>query len=425
MKRTITLGGLASLNLILVFIYQWYIISFFGASSTSDSFFAAMAVPQVIMAIVSSTVVQVLVPGLSVEYGTEKKKICWSLLQLLGIVAIVFFSFLIATAQFWMPLIVYGFDQDSKILTISLVQIQLIGIGFAVIVCVLQAYHFSNNRFIVVEVYNFIANLTCFGFLLLFLTESNIIIAAWGLVLRQLLQVILMIWAVGRYQKPEYRHSAIRTSWERIKPLLFGATFYKTDIILDRFLASLTTAGNLSIFHLAQQLYNAGNVVLNKSITSPSVPMLAKNAHEGNWAGTRNILRKKLLLLGLIVSVVLAIQLFFGESILFHIFAFKNFGQEEVFKLWQILLCLTGVLIGGAIGQQLSSSFYAQGETIIPTKVGIVGYIFGIIFKIVGFYFWGIFGLAAGATFYYLLNSVVLYFMLNKTLSNKQLYSAT
>ncbi|MBA3317312.1 MAG: hypothetical protein H0T50_04390 [Gemmatimonadales bacterium] len=97
-------------------------------------------------------------------------------------------------------------------------------------------------------------------------------------------------------------------------------------------------------------------------------------------------------------------------------FGHGRFGPEAIGQLWWLLIALGGVWVGGAAGQILGPAFYAQGDTRTPTRVGSIGFTLAIVLKIAGFYFFGIWGVAAGYSVQYAVSSVALYVLLERRL---------
>jgi putative peptidoglycan lipid II flippase len=100
--------------------------------------------------------------------------------------------------------------------------------------------------------------------------------------------------------------------------------------------------------------------------------------------------------------------------VLATIFHRGQFTPVAIEHLWWLLLLLSGVWVGGAAGQILSTSFYAQGDTRTPTLVGVAGFSVAIVLKVVAFRRYGIEGLAVAASLYYLLNAAVLLICLRR-----------
>jgi len=129
----------------------------------------------------------------------------------------------------------------------------------------------------------------CFAFLLLIwaLPRFGVVAAAWIGTLRMAMQTLLLAPGMGIPVRLDLRSAAIHQAWQRIKPLLLGTAYYKTDPLIDRFLLSAASSGSLSLYYLAQQIYSAASQVLNKTIAAPLVPVLSMLHKAGDKAGFR------------------------------------------------------------------------------------------------------------------------------------------
>lgn len=415
-RLTAALGGVAGLNVVLSFLYQWYVLVQLGPGRQTDALFAGMMLPQVVLAVVAGSLSHVLVPLLATEDGDTFRRDAWTFLQSIGL----FFGgcalLLGVLAPIWVPLTVPGFDSASTALTIHLVRIQLIGMVLTGATGVAWAAYHARQRFLWAEVSPLLAGVICFPLLVVGLPRIGVAAAAWVLVIKVALQMLLLLPGLGRYHLPSWRTPAVHEAWRRLRPLLLGTTYYKTDVIVDRFLASMAPAGGLSLLHLSGQLYGAGHQVLNTAIAAPMVPRLARQAHDQDWSGFRQVGRQRLMLVLAITGAAVVAALLVGRPMLTLIFGHGRFGAEEITQLWWLVLAMAGVGIGGAAGQILSLSFYARGDTTTPTRVGVAGFTLGIFLKIGGFYLLGVVGIALGATLYYLLNALLLHGFLGRQL---------
>jgi len=418
-RLAVILGGLAGVNILLAFFYQWYVLITIGPGWQTDAFFAGMAVPQLFLAVVTGSMTQVLVPLLATEDLDNFYKEAWSFFQgigfIFGILAVLFF----VTATTWVPWTVPGFDSETKLLTISLLRIQLVGMVFMALNGVAWSVYHSRQKFVWAEISPLLGTLGGFAFLLWGLPRFGIIIAAWATVLRAAIQTILLLPGMGGYRAPDWRTNTIREAWRRLYPLLLGSTYYKTGDLVDRFLASMAPAGQLSLLHFANQIYMAGNFILSKAFAAPMVPLLAKRASEREWFSFRKIVSNRFRwTLGITLAVFICI-LFSGAPVLSFLFGYGRFTIGEVLTLHWLLVALVGVWVGGALGQILSSSFYAKGNTRTPTKIGVFGFTIGLGMKVVGFLYWGILGIAVGTSLYYLLNAFLLKLALQQSLNKR------
>jgi len=81
--------------------------------------------------------------------------------------------------------------------------------------------------------------------------------------------------------------------------------------------------------------------------------------------------------------------------------------RDNVHMLWLIMVALGGFFIAGAMGVITSKTFYAMGDTRTPTRMSIVTYTLYIPAKVLGFYRYGLVGLAVVTSAYLFLNLVI------------------
>jgi putative peptidoglycan lipid II flippase len=394
----------------------WYVITRLGVGIETDAFFASAALPQLVFSLATFSLTQVLVPLLATESGQSFRRDAWSLfLGVSGIFCIIAVVLFLA-AQYWVSLIVPGFSQEARQLTITLTRIQLLAmIGNASIV-VLWSTYYARQKFLWTELSSLIANSIGLIFLFATLPRYGIFYAAWATVLTLALKIMLLIPGLGRWERPQWDSYFMRESWRRVKPFLLGQTYAKSDPLIDRFLTSLTIAGNLSLLYIGQQVYSSANLVMSKAISAPSVPPLAIAAKAADWPTFRRIYRHRVAwTLGTTVAATFALFAV-GEPLLRLMIGHGGITAAKVHQLWWILLALSGVLIGGTSGQVISSAFYAIGDTRTPTMLFIITYTIYIPIKILVFLKYGVLGLAAVTSIHLALNFLLQLVVLERTL---------
>jgi putative peptidoglycan lipid II flippase len=406
-KLSITLAGLAFCNAVLAILLPWYVVTRVGVGIESDAFFASGALPQLIFLVASFALSQVLVPLLATEDEGNFHRDAWGFF--LGISG--FFSLLalvlFITADYWVSLIVPGFSASARQLTVSLSRIQLLGMVGNASVAVLWSIYYARQKFIWPELSSTLANALALVFLFWTLSRFGVAAAAWATVLNLGLKVALLFPGLGRWQWPQWDSYAIKEAWRRIKPFIFGQAYSKTDPLIDRFLTSLTTAGSLSLLYIGQQVYSALTLITNKAISSPTLPRLAISAKQGEWRTFRRTYHHRLLWMIAIALALCAGLYFFGEPILRLMIGRGGITSGNVHRLWEILLALSGIMIGGAAGQIIAVGFYAMGDTRTPTMLFIFTYTIYIPLKILVFLRYGVIGLAIAASVQVIVNSLV------------------
>ena len=415
MKQAFQLALLSAANIGLTFFFQWYVLTELGASSETDALFAGMTIPTLALAVISGSLIHVLVPLLAGENQQDLRRNAWTFATLIGGFFGALALLLAATATWWVPLTVPGFDLSTQTLTIALTQIQLIGMVLAAINGVQSAAYHAQQKFLWADFAPVFAGGLTIPALMWALPRYGAIGAAWLTVARLAIQTLLLAPTLGRPCKPHINSPAMTQAWKRIKPLLLGTAYYKTDPLIDKLLLSSTSSGSLSLYHLAQQICGAGSQILSRAITNPSIPALSTLHKSGKPTQFRHIYLKKLTELIFVSGLAMVVMLTVGEDALRIILGHGNLTEEKLRELWWMMLWLGGVLVGGALGQLSSSSFYALGNTTTPTKIGIYSYTGYIPAKILIFLTFGIPGLALSSSAFAVANFMLQHAQLKRT----------
>jgi putative peptidoglycan lipid II flippase len=414
MRQPLLLGVLAASNIGIAFLYQWYVLVQLGPGVETDALFAGMTVPQLALAVVSGSLMHVLVPLLAGEPADRFRHDAWGFFVLVGALFAAIAVLLYVFAQYWVPLTVPGFSDAGKGLTVHLTRIQLVGMVFAALSGVQAAVYHARQRFLWVELAPLLTGTLGLVPLVVLLPEYGVEAAAWITTLRFVLQTLLQMPGMGRWTMPDLKSSTVQDAWKRIKPLLWGTAYYKADPLVDRFLLSMSGSGNLSLFYLAQQIYGAGAGVVSKAIAAPLVPRLSLLHKAGDHPAFRRAYRRKLWQVGLLTGSLLLIVVAFGDSLLRLLVGHGAVTEVNVRTLWLIMVALGGMFVGGAMGSITTSSFYARGDTRLPTRLGMITYTIYIPIKIMAYSLGGVLALAISVSAFYLLNLLLQYFCLNE-----------
>jgi putative peptidoglycan lipid II flippase len=414
-KQTIQLGTLSVLNIGIAFLFQWYVLTQLGPGVETDALFAGMTLPQLVLAVISGSLMHVLVPLLAGEDEDKLRHDAWGFLFLIGGLFGLLAIILYVTATWWIPLTVPGFSYAGKVLTVELTRIQLIGMVFSAINGVQWATYHARQHFVWAEVTPILASTFSLLLLILTLPHFGVVAAAWIGTMRIALQSLLLAPGMGRPVWPDLKSTSLQKAWKRIKPLLFGTIYYKTDPLVDRFLLSTASSGSLSLYYLAQQIYTAASQVLNKAIAAPLVPLLSKLHKAEDSKKFKRAYNQKLLQVGVICFFVLLTLGLFGKATLNFLLGYGDVSAKNVKELWWIMIWLSGVFVGGTLAQISSSSFYAKGDTKTLVRISMISYTGFIICKVVAFYFWGILGLSIATSMYYLTNLSLQVYLLERS----------
>ena len=388
-------------------LMPWYVVTRMGVGIETDAFFASGALSQLIFLVASFSLTQVIVPLLATEDEKTFQRDAWGLFLAISGVFVLLSAGLFVTAPYWVSLIVPGFSAEALRLTVMLSRIQLLGMIGNALVAVLWSVYYARQRFLWAEVSSVLANVVALVFLYWTLARYGIVAAAWATVLNLGLKVGLLMPILGRWQKPNWNSYAIKEAWRRIKPFVLGQTYAKSEPLIDRFLTSLTTAGNLSLLYFGQQIYSAINLVIVKAVSTPTVPRLAIAAKNRDWRSFRHVYRERLIWILVIAITSSSVLFFIGEPVLRLMIGHGGISTQNVHMLWWIMVALAGLLIGGTAGQVISTAFYAIGDTRTPTMLFIGTYTVYIPLKILVFLRYGVIGIAVATSVHMTVNFLV------------------
>lgn len=415
MKQILLLSSMSAVNIGIAFLFQWYVFFYLGPGPETDALFAGMTIPQLVLTVISASLMHVLVPMMAGESDKKLKEDAWNFFYLITVLFGALAIILYITSALWVPILFPGFEDDLIQLTIDLTHIQLLGMVFSAVNGVQLATYHAKQHFILPEFSLVLTGLVGISLLIWALPRYGVLAAAYINVLRFALQTIILMPFLGKPTSPDLTNENILQAWKRIKPLLIGTTYYKTDPLIDRFLLSTVTPGTLSLYYIAQQIYGAAHQVFNKAIITPFVPSLSQCYKLGDHRLFMASYYRKLLRTSMLIFLSFLTIAVFGWVITeyFHL-TLGHSGDDDLRQLWWILIWLGGMYIGGALGLVTSSAYYASGNTSTPTKVSVFSYTIYIPVKVICFYFFGVVGMAISTSVYYLINLFLQIYLLRK-----------
>lgn len=416
MRLNLSLGALAAANLVIGLASQWYVVTRLGVGVPTDALFAGMAVPQLVLEIVSGSLMHVLVPLLASEEPERFRRTTWALFMGIGALFSALAVLLAISAPWWIRAMLPGFSPEAVTLTVSLTRIQLLGMVSTALLSVLWSAYHARSRFLWAELAPVFAGVVAFALLVVALPRYGISAAAWANVARTALVAAMLLPGLGAWRRPDWRSPELALTWQRLRPLLVGTSYYKADPLVDRYLASMAPAGGLSILYIGRQIWGAAGQIANRAIASPMVPLLAARAKAGAWLEFRSGLRERLLWAGAVTGAGYAVFLAVGRPVLRLLIGHGGVSAGNVIDLWWVMVGLGGILVAGTMGQLTSAAFYSCGDTKTPTRVGIITFSLYVPAKIAAFFSFGLMGVAVATSVYFAVNLVVQLLLLDRAL---------
>lgn len=410
MTHTLTLGTLVTLNLLFGVLVQGLVILLIGPGPETDALFASLTIPQLLLVLTSGPSARVLLPLFSrAPDEATVQGAAWTLLQVIVAVVATFAGALAAAAAFWVPLLFPGFDAATRALTITLTRLQLAGVVLTAAVTVLAAFHQSRGRFIRVEGGLLLGTAVAALLMPIGVRTFGVGGAAVLTILQAGLQGLGLLRGLGRWQRPDWRAPAVADLGRAVVPLIAGALVYKNERTVDRWLASFTSGGNLSLLALAHQGCASATVLVHRVATAPLVPALARHHASGEIVAFRQVYRRGARRLSVITGALWAAGAIGGWFVLPWLPRVGGLTPDDLRAFWVVGLALGGYLVGAGCGQILGAAFYARGDTMTPTRVGLGAFAVSVPARALGLALWGAPGIALGSSLYHVVNAVILF----------------
>lgn len=389
---------LVALNMLAVFLMQLVIFARLGVGTITDVFLAAGAVPQFALGILAAIAASVLVPFFAGESRDQQAADAWRLIVVFGAVFLLAAGVLVLAADLWVNWLFPGFAPEMAELCVSLAKIQLFAMVFSAANSVVTALFQANGRFVTIELLTLGVLGSVVAGLYFTLPVYGIHAAAWIVALASLAQSVLLLPMLGRPRFAPGASNRLKPVWYRLRHVLTANLYYKSDILVDRYLLSMAPPGGMTLFSLAQQIYGGASSVFGKVWGNTAIPHLAECAKKGDYAAFRRMYRRGCLRLLLSSTLVYLAVLQVGAPLLKIALGFANLSEVRVEELVLLLAYLGGTLVFASLGVIVTGAYYALGDTRTPTYFSMASFSLFVVFKIYAFQQFGVVGIALAAS---------------------------
>jgi len=411
-RLTLGLSGVTALQIFASFSIQSVVIAAIGVGAESDALYAGATLWQLVVAIAVDPFTYAVVPMLAPKREQELRQHGWQIFLTVTVVALALSALLTLAIPLLVPLMVPGFSGAQKALAIRLSEIQVWGIVGTAAYALLTGLHQVRNRFLRPPIAMLICSVAGLAVLVWKLLVYGVTLAAWVQLFVMIIPAVLLIRVLGRPTLPQDLEP-VKELWRQMRPIMFGSAYYKSSVLADRWLGSFLPPGSIVILDFVQRTYGAVARVMNEGIVTPIVPQLARLASEQDWQGLRALHRRKLKEMLLINAAILAglfalraesNHLAFASGI--HI---ANVGPGAIHQIIRTFVSMSGLLLCSGLNHSFTMAYYAQRNTITPTKIWTLTWTLGLGGKVVGFLLAGLTGIAASISLQSVINCLLLW----------------
>ena len=409
--QSLSLAVLSAANIAITFIIQLITFNIIGAGDATDALFLGLAIPTLFLSVTVTALNNVLVPMFSGKDKDDVKRIAKTVTLVICGLGVVITCVLYLSIDLWLPLIANGFNQQKLELARGLTSIQLSVIPLAILYSIQWSILNGQKRHIEAEMSPALVNLFLLPILVVLLYKHGVWVIAAAYPIRILIQNIFLFMFIGKgyIGVSKVSHSDLILVWRKLKPIMLGSIYYKSEPVIDRSLLSNTPSGSLSLFFLAQQIYSALSQIIVKAIVTPNIAKMSECYNKNMADDFNRIYKQSILKIIFVLAITLVLFFLFGENLSGVILNLKSHGYNSTNQLYIIMSMLFGSFVGNVLGSLASSAFYARGNTKTPSYMSMLTYTIYIPVKIYVFLHFGINGLAITISVYSLINRLLLF----------------
>jgi peptidoglycan biosynthesis protein MviN/MurJ (putative lipid II flippase) len=421
MRLNIGLGSVAALQLAAGLAMQLVIIRSLGAGALTDAWVAAQTMPLVTFSVIAVAFQGAWQSRLATlddsEYGrvVTQQAAHGQLMLVYGLTVLV----LCLGSTWWTRLLFPGLPQPQHALVVQMSQLLLAGAYLNGHAALFATALRGRDRFLVAEVVTLASTLAAIAAVTLLIDNVGISGVAWISLARSALAVGVLYFFAGRPTPSLAAGWRDAESWKQLRPILAGASIYKCAPLVDRYWSSLAPMGGLTVFNLLQTGMAALGTVIERSISMPVAPRLARLAQSGDWTSMHQLLRQTMKrgawATGCVAALIAAMYpvwpMLLGPLL--------KLDSTALRESWLTAVLLCAFLYPASVGSTVVSSFYAIADAKTPVMVGVAGFVVSIVVKALGFLYAGLPGLGAAVALYYLGNMAVMLWLLDRRLATK------
>ncbi len=398
---------------------------FGGQESQLDAYFAAFVIPDTLFQLlITGALSAAFIPVFS-KYlkkdEAEASEIASGTITIISALFIVLITIFFLLSTQISGLLAPSLDAENLLLLSRLLrffllaQIFFAGSGF------LTAIIQSHQRFLVPAISPIVYNLSIIGGIVFLSPYMGIFGPAVGVILGAFLHLIIQLplaYKLGfRFHIPtNLTHPGIIQILRLMPPRSLTLVVGQAERFVAVFVATGLTAGSLTIFNFAKQLYLLPVTLFGTTIGQASFPTLSKEMASENNEEFRQTIRASILQVLYFTLPAAVIVLILRLPVVRIAYGAKNFPWDATLLTGKIVALLSLAIPSLSINAVLTRAFYAMHDTKTPLGISFIGALMTAIFGIIlaqtmGL---GLLGLAAVITIVNAFQSTALLVGLNK-----------
>jgi putative peptidoglycan lipid II flippase len=370
------------------FVREKVFAHYLGNSDAAGIYRAAIRIPNILQnlfgeGVLSASFIPVYARLLAHEDEETAGRVAGIVASLLAIAIAICVLVGILLTPWLLIVIAPGYKGEIRELTILLVRIMWLGVGFLVLSAWCLGILNSHRKFFLSYVAGVFVNVVIIATLAIFGGHTNdrslVIIAAWGLVGGSFAQFMIQLPIVFRYAK--HLRFAIDTTLEPVRevirnftPVVVGKGVVQLSGYIDNLLATLLGTAAVSALSYAQIVNMLPISLFAMSVSAAELPQMSglRGSDEEIAAAMQKRLLRGLRQIAFFVIPTVVAFVAIGNVIVAALFQGGRFASQDTLLVWYILVGSTIGLLAVTLGRLYSNAFYALRDTRTPLRFAMI-----------------------------------------------------
>lgn len=413
---------------VIGFLRDVFISAYYGASISSDAYFAANIIPSVIFGALISSALVYFIPIYSDNFINKDResanKYANNILNILLILSVILTIVGVTFADSFITLSAPGFDAEKHNLAVQLCRILVCSFVFNAISLTYTSISNYNKSYFTPQLVPIISGTCVILGIIMFHNTIGIFAVAISTVFATIIQVFIQYYSVRRFFKfkfyidlksPEIKKMMILTA-----PIFLGMFVDQLNLFVDSILCSRLPTGSLSALNYAQRLLFTINGVFATGIITVLYPYFADFASKGEHESVVVYLNKTLQTISIITIPIIITIFIESESIIKVIFFRGAFNEDALFLTSKVFVFYSIGLVFLGFREVYTRIFYVYNDSKTPFIIGIVAAVTNIALNFILVKPLGVGGLALATSISCLVSS----FLFSIFIKRKSFYRA-
>lgn len=423
-KATLIISLGALFVKIFSFINNLIIAYYFGQGPETDSFFASIIIPTIIVSILIGAFENSIIPVFSkIDTENERNDFVNQLVTIFSIALLFITILLIFVSPTILKITTYGFDANRTKLVVSLAKISFWSILFQGLSGVIISLLNANKRFTITSITGSAIPILMIIWMVL-KKDLGIFSVPQGLIMGAFVQSVILVFILFKNIKPK-----LDLKWNphftkilhNFKYLIAGMLLIQLNPLIDQVMVSGQPAGSLSALQYAWKIMDIPIVMMIMAGSRALLPYLSEFSKENSVELKKN-LGFQIWVIGIPVLITSIIIYLFPQIIIRLMFQRGQFGLDSTLNSSYALKAYAVGLLPMAMGTLIPRAYNALQKNHILMYLTIFSVSANIFFNLIFVELFGFVGIAISTSMVVTLTSIILGLLLIKEIGVEWLY---